>query len=147
MKKSVFFEWKVINFCIKWQFVVNEREIVQHSLKMLYISLLPKYPKHLDICKNPLCFTCVLVLGFKFVYVCCTWSFTVISLYVNPQSTFFTHKAPSHSRHFTCTVHITHVAEHMWHRCSLDGPGQNLLKLLSVLWYSRSGWWSPYGSL
>jgi hypothetical protein len=44
-KSQCFFKWEVANFCVKWQFVVNETEIVQHSLKMLYVSLLPKYTK------------------------------------------------------------------------------------------------------
>lgn len=62
------------------------------SLKMLYISLLPKYIKQIsESCKNPLTFIYISVPGSNFVYGGCTGRnfFTRVSLCDNLHSTFY----------------------------------------------------------
>jgi hypothetical protein len=41
--ENIVFEQKKINLWNKWHFVENKAEIILHVLKMLFISLLPKY--------------------------------------------------------------------------------------------------------
>ena len=101
------------------------------SLKMLYISLVPKYTKYMsrNLPKSTF-FTYILVPGLKFVYRCCMWrSFTVTSLFDNLHSMFYQHIRSHRTRDLS---HILSVPRpHAWECPGLDGPGQYLLKLLS----------------
>ena len=110
-----------------------KQKLYSMSLKMLFIYLycLNTQKNYLKICKYPLSFTYVLVLGFKFVNRDGRWSFAVASLCDNLQSMFNQHiKTPSHISHLP---YFTPLTEHTQQCPGLNGQGQCLLKLVSSL--------------
>jgi hypothetical protein len=112
-----------------------KQKLYSMSLKMLffYLYCLNTQNNYLEICKYPLSFTYVLVLGFKFVYRGGRWSFTVASLCGNLQNMFNQHTRPHHTWNISCLPYFTPLTKHTQQCPELNGPGHCLLKLVSSL--------------
>jgi hypothetical protein len=123
----------MITFCITGQIVEMKQKLYSMSLKMLHISLcLNTQNSYLEMCKV-LPSSYILVLGFKFVYIVCSWSFATAAFWGNVQSMFNQHIKPHHTWDISCLPYFKPLTERTQQCHGFDWLGQCLLKLVSSL--------------